>query len=141
MKLILFYDSQCPLCVAEIKQLQACDAYQLLSFVDLHDADFSQRYPHINTTEANRILHAQLETGEMLYGLDVTCKAWSMVGKHKWLVVLRWPIVRWVADIIYLLFARYRYGISYLLTGQRRSKESCTRCSFENYRLDNSNEA
>lgn len=129
MRLTLFYDSQCPLCAAEINQLGAFDRDGRLRFVDLHGADFSQRYPHIDTAAANRILHAQLDSGEMLYGLDVTCRAWTMVGKHKWLAILRWPVLRHIADVIYLFFARYRNGISWLLTGQRRCNDNCNYCS------------
>lgn len=36
-------------------------------------------YPHINKTEAIKILHAQLNTGEILLGFDANCKAWNIV--------------------------------------------------------------
>lgn len=125
MKLTIFYDSQCPLCLAEMQQLSAYDVKNRLQFIDLHKDDFSQHYPYINKEYANRILHGQLDTGEVLLGLDVTCRAWLIVGKHKWLKVLRWPLLRNLADAIYLLFARYRYGISYMLTGKARCTSSC----------------
>ena len=125
MQLTIFYDSQCPLCLAEMQQLKDYDDLGRLNFVNLNTVDFSQRYPHIDPDHANRILHGQLETGEILLGLDVTYRAWSLVGKHKWLALLRWPIIRRLADGLYLLFARYRYGISYLLTGQSRCTGNC----------------
>ena len=53
------------------------------------------------------------------------------IVKKKWLMLLRLPVVRWFSDIGYLVFARYRYDISYLLTGQRRcepcAKQVCDR--------------
>jgi len=125
MQLTIFYDSQCPLCLAEMQQLKAYDNAGRLNFVNLNTDDFSQYYPHIDQNHANRILHGQLETGEILLGLDVTYRAWSLVGKHKWLALLRWPIIRHLADGVYLLFARYRYGISYLLTGKSRCSGQC----------------
>jgi predicted DCC family thiol-disulfide oxidoreductase YuxK len=125
MQLTIFYDSQCPLCLAEMQQLKGYDDLGRLNFVNLNTDNFSQRYPHIDPVRANRILHGQLETGEILLGLDVTYRAWSLVGKHKWLALLRWPIIRHLADGFYLLFARYRYGISYLLTGQSRCTGIC----------------
>lgn len=126
MHLTIFYDSRCPLCRAEMQQLQAYDKNASLRFADIHAHDFSQRYPHIDPQRANRILHGQLDNGEVLLGLDVTWRAWSLVGKHKWLALLRWPIIRYVADGAYLLFARYRYGISFLLTGQSRCRGECS---------------
>ena len=125
MQLTIFYDGQCPLCLAEMQQLQAHNDSGQLGFVDLNSKEFNQEYPHIDRTYANRILHGQLETGEILLGLDVTYRAWSMVGKHKWLALLRWPVIRHLADGVYLLFARYRYGVSYLLTGKSRCNGQC----------------
>lgn len=118
--LTLFYDSYCPLCAAEMDQLRRLDTQARLRFEDIHGADFSQRYPDIDPLAADRILHARYADGRMIYGLDVTHQAWALVGKQRWLAVLRWPVIRWFADIGYRLFARYRYGISFILTGQRR---------------------
>lgn len=126
MRLTIFYDGGCPLCMAEMRQLQASDRDGKLVFVNLHDVDFAERYPHIDPVRADRLLHGQLESGELLHGLDVTCLAWSLVGKHKWLSVLRWPILRPLSDLAYRLFARYRHGISRLLTGRPR----CTSCTL-----------
>ena len=125
MQLAIFYDSLCPLCLAEMQQLQSHDVAGRLHFVNLNANDFELHYPHIDKQRANRILHGQLNTGEILLGLDVTCRAWSLVGKHKWLAVLRWPIIRYLADGLYLLFARYRYHISYLFTGKSRCTGHC----------------
>ena len=125
MQLTIFYDSQCPLCLAEMKKLQAYDDQGRLQFEDLNIDGFDERYPHIDRVKANRILHAQWDNGEVLLGLDVTHRAWSLVGQHKWLAILRWPVIRYLADGMYLLFARYRYGISYVLTGQSRCQGQC----------------
>ena len=120
MKLTMFYDSYCPLCAAEVEQLQSLDQQDRLQFVDIHGERFNSDWPHIDADAANRVLHAQREDGSMLYGLDVSAEVWSMVGRHRWLKLLRLPVIRWFADIAYRLFARYRYTISFLLTGQRR---------------------
>ena len=127
MKLTIFYDAQCPLCDAEISQLKAYDNQQQLSFEDINAPDFSQRFAHIDKLKANRILHGQLNTGEMIFGLDVTCMAWKTVGKHRWLTVLRWPVIRWFADLAYLLFARYRNVISSLFMNRNKVAD-CTIC-------------
>lgn len=127
MILTIFYDSYCPLCSAEINQLKAYDSNNQLSFEDIHDVDFVQRYPYIDKVEANKILHGQLSNGDMIYGLDVTCMAWTTVGKHRWLAILRWPVIRWFSDRAYLFFARHRNTISSLVSGKNKDL-NCQSC-------------
>lgn len=132
-KMIIFYDGSCPLCVAEMKQLrQLNEHHKKLQFEDILVPDFNQRFPDISKEKASSILHGLLttQTGDeqqLLLGLDVTYKAWNLVGKKKWLKILRLPVIRIVADKAYLFFARNRYRISYLLTGKSR----CNRCSID----------
>lgn len=122
--LIIFYDSHCPLCAAEMRTLQSLDTNKRLQLEDIHANDFSERYPHIDTVEADRLLHGQLANGKIIQGLDVTCLAWKLVGKHKWMQALRWPVIRVFADISYKVFARYRHQISSFVTGKPR----CEHC-------------
>ena len=126
MILTIYYDGNCPLCMIEMQQLKSHDNRKNINFVNLHDENFLEKHPHISTQKAMKILHGQLNTGELLLGLDVTCKAWDLVGKHKWLVILRWPVIRIFADAVYLLFARYRHRISSLLT----NKNNCKNCQL-----------
>ena len=125
--LTIFYDSKCPLCVAEMRQLGDLDSYRRLMMVDIHEPEFDRVYPDIDRQAADRILHARFSDGELIYGLDVTYQAWQAVGKKPWLAILRMRGIRFFADIAYRAFARHRYTISFLLTGQRR----CETCSIE----------
>jgi len=118
MKLTIFYDGTCPLCVAEMNLLRQYDSNSALRLENLYDVGFSAKYPQIDKAAANTILHGMNAEGKLLYGLDVTVAAWSLVGRKKWLRVLRWPIIRWFADRAYLFFARNRYRISKLFTGK-----------------------
>jgi predicted DCC family thiol-disulfide oxidoreductase YuxK len=124
--LTIFYDGGCPLCAAEMRHLNSLDSARKIAYEDIYAADFSARFPQIDQQEADRILHGQLANGELIYGLDVTYQAWVLVGKRKWVAILRWPIIKPIADVIYLLFARHRNRISKLLTGQSR----CEACSI-----------
>jgi len=126
-QLIIFYDGGCPLCVHEMRQLKCRDTKQQIQFEDVHAEGFAERYPHIDTSAANTILHGQLQSGELIYGLDVTYKAWSLVGRGWLIAPLRWPGIRFMADKVYLWFARNRYSISKALTGKSR----CERCSLD----------
>ncbi|MDN3639385.1 DUF393 domain-containing protein [Simiduia curdlanivorans] len=118
--LTIFYDSRCPLCVKEMLSLQRRNSGQL-GFEDIFQPDFSVRFPHINPERANAVLHGQTRDGELLLGLDVTAHAWALVGNPLF-KVLRRPLIKPIADLAYEFFARHRYRISYLLTGQARCK-------------------
>lgn len=130
MLLTIFYDGHCTLCSKEINQLKAYDSNQLLSFEDIKAFDFIQRYPYIDKLKANRLLHGQLSNGDMIYGLDVTCLAWKTVGKHRWLSILRWPVIRWFADLAYMFFARHRNFIAGLLSGDKKGPQ-CQSCNIK----------
>lgn len=125
--LTIFYDGYCPLCAAEMNLLRDLDNQKKLIFEDIHASDFSERFPHIDPVQADKILHGQLQNGEVIKGLDVTCLAWKLVGKHKWLQILRWPVIRFFADLSYLFFARNRHAISSFISGKPR----CTSCQKE----------
>lgn len=125
-ELTIFYDGGCPLCVSEMRHLSRLDSKQKIRLENIYADDFCQRFPHINQQQADKILHGQLASGKLIYALDVTCKAWSLVGKGHWVAPLRWPLVKQVAHLFYLVFARYRAPISRLLTGSDR----CEVCSI-----------
>jgi len=123
MQLTIFYDSHCPLCLLEMQQLKTVDHEDRIQLVDLHADDLNKAYPYIDKDKAMKRLHGQLDSGEVLYGLDVTCQAWSLVGKHRWLVILRWPLIKPIADLAYRIFARHRDRIAFLITGKTRCNE------------------
>ncbi|WP_372883222.1 thiol-disulfide oxidoreductase DCC family protein [Psychromonas sp.] len=125
--MIIFYDGNCPLCSKEMQHLKRADRADKIQLEDLNSDDFNQRFPHINRDHAMAVLHGQNENGEMLFGLDVTCLAWQSVGKYPCLRALRWPVIRPVADRVYLLFAKYRNPISSFLMPQNAcANGACT---------------
>ena len=126
-ELKIFYDGGCPLCLAEMKHLLKLDRQKKIDLVDIYQDEFEKKYPHIIREEADKILHRGLADGTILLGLDVTHKAWSLVGKGKWTALIRLPFVSFIADFVYLQFARHRHFLSRLITG----KERCESCSLE----------
>ncbi|WP_282110025.1 thiol-disulfide oxidoreductase DCC family protein [Shewanella algicola] len=120
MELTIFYDGTCPLCLNEMQQLKRYDSLNHIGLEDINAADIHQRFPDLDVVQANTILHGLQADGTWLYGLDVTAKAWGLTGKHGWIKMLRLPVIKPVADLAYLAFARNRYRISYLLTGKKR---------------------
>lgn len=125
MQITIFYDSRCPLCAEEMKQLRKADVGGVLRLEDLHQHHFTQRFSQIDPQRAMAILHGLNSRGELVLGLDVTVMAWSAVGKHRWLAVLRWPGIRWFADKAYLFFAKHRQALSSLFGKVSCSEGSC----------------
>lgn len=126
-QLIIFFDGGCPLCVKEMRHLKRHDKKGNIQFENINESDFNQRFPQINVDDANAYLHGQLADGQMIYGLDVTHAAWSQVGKGWMIAPLRWPLLGWLADKIYLAFAKHRNRLSKLLTGRER----CQQCRID----------
>lgn len=125
--LTLFYDGHCPLCAIEMRHLKKYDSDNRIAFVDIMSADFLRDYPELDWQALNDRIHARLPDGTMIVGLDVTHKAWSLVGKGWLYAPLRWPVIRYFADKFYLVFAKHRYRISYWLTGKKR----CAQCEIK----------
>ncbi|OKY27861.1 thiol-disulfide oxidoreductase DCC family protein [Thalassotalea sp. PP2-459] len=112
--LTIFYDGYCPLCCAEMNQLKQCDKNNVIELVNLRHDNFSLNYPHINTKVALRVLHGEYQ-GKVLQALDVTYQAWRMVGKGIYVAPLKFPAIKQIANVSYLVIAKYRQPISSFL--------------------------
>ncbi len=112
--LTIFYDGNCPMCSAEMRSLKKHDVNNDINLVDLHHKSFSQLYPDININKAMKVLHGSYQ-GKRLLGLEVTHRAWTLVGKGFWVAPLNWPIIKTLSHWVYLLIAKYRHPISKVL--------------------------
>ena len=130
--LTIFYDGYCPLCSLEMNKLKQLDKQQNIMFVDIHAATFLLDYPHLDRQVLDARIHGYLADGTFISGLDVTYLAWKLVGKGWVYAPLRWPCVKWFADIGYNIFAKYRHQISYFLTGKKR----CLPCETATEKVD-----
>jgi len=102
------------MCAKEMDHLKKHDADNLISLVDIHQKDFESIYPSVKFADAMKILHAHYQ-GQLLLGLEVTHRAWTLVGKGLWVAPLNWPVIKTVSHWVYLILARYRHQISALL--------------------------
>ena len=112
--LTIFYDSHCPLCSLEMDKLKRYDTKDLIVLEDLHQDNFSALFPEIDLTKAMKILHGQYQ-GKTLLALDVTHRAWTLVGRGALVAPLQLPLIKQLAHGGYLLLAKYRHSISHCL--------------------------
>ncbi|WP_353506898.1 DUF393 domain-containing protein [Aliiglaciecola sp. LCG003] len=121
MQFKLFYDGLCPLCMLEIRKLANLDHQLKIHFVDIQAEQFAHDYPSLDKVVLSNRIHAQLENGQFVTGLDANFEVWKRVGRGWIFAPLRWPLVRWFADRGYNFFAKHRHRISYLITGKKRA--------------------
>ena len=125
MAFTIFYDGQCPLCEKEMRYLMKRNVEGKLAFEDIMAEDFQARFPALDWQALYDRLHGMEADGSILVGLDVTHRAWSLIGKPWLYAATRWPVIRYFADKGYLFFAKHRGRISYWLTGEKPCDTNC----------------
>lgn len=113
--LIIFYDSQCPLCCYEIDKLIQHDVNHRIKFVDIFSEEFDELAPGIDRSQALTIIHG-IYQNKVIQGIDVNYWAWTLVGKKHWVFLLTTPVSRQIAKLGYCIFARNRRFISSLFS-------------------------
>ncbi len=71
-----------------------------------------ENYPNIDVLKADSILHGITNKGELLLGLDAIAYAWRCVGKGWLYAPTRLPLIKPIADWLYLKFAKHRMRLS-----------------------------
>lgn len=112
--LTIFYDGNCPLCTLEMQKLKRYDIKATIVLEDIHQENFTEHFPAINKNKAMKILHGSYQ-GKTLLALDVTHRAWTLVGKGMFVAPLQFPVVKQIAHGCYLFLAKYRQPISNFL--------------------------
>jgi predicted DCC family thiol-disulfide oxidoreductase YuxK len=111
-ELTLYYDGQCPLCVAEVEFLQSRVSQGQLAFVDVTQTGFETAGHNISCEAAMAQIHGRTADGQVLVGVPVFARAYQLAN----LPVLAWLLSRrWLMPLLqpaYVLFARHRQAIS-----------------------------
>jgi len=111
-QLSIYYDGQCPLCLAEIHLLQQRNRRQLLAFFDVSDASVASSLQQFSCAEALYAMHGVLSTGEVIRGVSVFAEAYKRADLPglSWLLSIRQ--LQGVYAWLYRLFAKHRHFIS-----------------------------
>jgi predicted DCC family thiol-disulfide oxidoreductase YuxK len=104
----LLYDGECPFCRREVEWLRRRDLNGNLALEDIADPGFDPAQYGLTREEVAGVLHGILPDGRVVRRVEAIREAYQAVGLS-WLVApTRWPIVRWVLDVMYGIFARNR---------------------------------
>jgi predicted DCC family thiol-disulfide oxidoreductase YuxK len=111
-ELTLYYDGQCPLCVAEVAFLQSRNAQGQLAFIDVTQTSFEAAAHNISCEAAMAQIHGRTADGQVLVGVPVFATAYRLAK----LPVLAWVLSRrWLMPVLqpaYVQFAKHRQAIS-----------------------------
>jgi predicted DCC family thiol-disulfide oxidoreductase YuxK len=122
--LTLYYDGNCPFCVAGMDRLRAHDRAGKLAYVDIAQPGFDPSHLNASMEQLNLEIYSLTGEGKVLVGVDSLLAAYTLAGRG-WLVwPLRVPLLRDVLSWLYRAFARNRYTMSRLL-GYKANKPAC----------------
>ena len=126
----LLFDSACPFCRREVEWLQRRDRRAQLAVVDINAPDFDPAPLGLTRDRVHARLHGIDRDGVVVEGMAAIRGAWRAAGLGWVMAPTGWPVLRWFADLGYLLFARYRVPLGRLF-GRRLGGPDCAadRCT------------
>jgi len=105
----VLYDGLCAGCRAGAARIERWDAGAgRVEMLDLREHDEFIVHHGITPGEARRVMHAITPDGEVLRAMDAVRATLKAVGRGWWIGWTRLPVVRRIADRVYLLVARHR---------------------------------
>jgi len=120
----LLYDSECPFCKLEVEWLQRRDRRGGLGAIDIAADGFDPRQFGLCVADVHARLHGVRADGTVVEGMAAIREAWAAAGVGWVMAPTGWPVVRWVADLGYRVFARYRVPLGRLF-GRRCDTGRC----------------
>lgn len=109
--LTIYFDGACPLCLAEMTNLQLRNVAGLLRFEDASRPDFKNYPPGTDRPALMALLHVQCADGRVLRGAEAfrLIYAGAQLRGLAWLISA--PGLRQLVDWVYPFVARNRYRI------------------------------
>ncbi len=111
-RLTLYFDGNCPFCLAEMQRLRSWNKAGYLAFVDIAEPGFDPALLGVDMSALNLQLHSQTADGTLLVGIDSMLAAYPLVDKSWMIWPLRVRLLRPLLGWLYRQFARNRYRVS-----------------------------
>lgn len=121
----LLFDGECPFCRAEVRWLQRRDRRGLLRAEDIADPGFDPGRYGLTKDRVHARLHGVLADGTVVEGMPAIRAAWRAAGLGWVMAPTGWPVLRWICDLGYVVFARYRVPLGRWF-GRRCAGDSCS---------------
>ncbi|AUC60359.1 Cell division inhibitor [Cyanobacterium sp. HL-69] len=110
----LLYDGECPFCVKEVNFLKKKDNGRgKVAFVDISSPDYSpEANQNIDYATAMGKIHAILADGTIITNVEVFRRVYEILGMGWIYAITKIPVIGWLADQIYGIWAKYRLQLS-----------------------------
>ena len=106
----IFYDGKCSLCSKEISYYKKIAPKNIFLWYDVTSSKEILKREQIELVQALKILHVKDHNGDLKLGIDGFILIWSFLPKWRILSkVIALPIIKQMAKIAYLVFAKLRY--------------------------------
>jgi predicted DCC family thiol-disulfide oxidoreductase YuxK len=110
----LLYDGGCPFCRLEARWLARWNRDGRLVLEDISAPEFDAARYGVTHDELMGVMHGMFPDGRIVRRVEALRQAYRAVGLG-WLVApTGWPVLRWLFDALYALFARYRVRLGRL---------------------------
>lgn len=124
----LLYDSLCPICRREVDWLKRRDRNGRLATIDIAAPGFDPAPLGLSAERVVARLHGIEANGTVVEGMAAMRGAWRAVGLGWLIAPTGWPLLRYLFDGMYLVFARYRVPLGRLF-GRRAASCDSDRCT------------
>ena len=121
----LLYDGECPFCLREVRWLQRWNRHGHLAFEDVSSPDFDPAKYHTTREELLGVILGVFPDGRMVCKVEVFRQAYRAVGLGWLLAPTGWPVLRWIFDGLYRIFARFRVPLGRLF-GRSCASGACS---------------
>jgi predicted DCC family thiol-disulfide oxidoreductase YuxK len=115
----VFFDSDCPLCMREIRMLQRKDTAERITFTDISAPGFDAAALGLEQAAMMAQIYGRMPGGDLVTGVEVFRQLYAAVGFGPIVRMTRWWGVSGALDLAYKVFAKNRLW----LTG--RDAEAC----------------
>ena len=120
-KLTFLYDGDCPLCLRETNFLKKKDTKKVINFVDISTNYIPEDFKNISYKQAMTNLHGILNSGEIIFGVEVLAYSYELVGLGWIYLPTKLPILSYLIKFLYKYWAKYRLK----LTGRNNLENIC----------------
>jgi predicted DCC family thiol-disulfide oxidoreductase YuxK len=110
----LLYDGQCPFGRLEARWLQRWNREGRLAFEDISAPGFEPQRYGVTHADVLGAMHGVFPDGRLVRKVEAFRQAYGAVGLGWILAPTRWPVLRWIFDGLYALFARCRVSVGRL---------------------------
>lgn len=108
----VLFDGQCPLCSREMRMIRRWDRLGRVGTIDITGPDFDPARFGLTHHAVMARIHGILPDGRVVEGMEVFRRIYRALGRG-WIVAWTgWPVLKPIADVAYILFARNRLRLT-----------------------------